>query len=221
MGKSIALVVLSGGQDSATCLAYALTEFETVKAITFDYGQRHRKEIEAAKRMCEMFRVDHKVINVPSLITPSNALTNKDISISADGKNGLPNTFVPCRNIVFLSLASACAISEGIKDIVTGVCQTDYSGYPDCRATTITALQLVINLGNDTTDFEIHTPLMYLTKAETIALMRTFHGKYWQLLKLSWTCYEGGEKPCGDCPACRLRSKGFEEYGCLDPALEP
>lgn len=223
MRKS-ALVVLSGGQDSATCLALASNTYLQLHCVTFDYEQRHRKEIESARALASLFNASHEVIKVPALVgNQSSGLTNAEIDLKeTDGVSGLPKSFVPGRNLIFLAQAAAIALTRGIKDIITGVCQTDFSGYPDCRRVTIDAIQLAINLGNEnlvrTEPLTIHTPLMYLSKAQTVELAdRTPNG--WAALSLSWTCYEGGAMPCGICPACVLRAKGFAEAGFDDPAL--
>lgn len=214
-----AMVVLSGGQDSATCAAWARTVFDTMECVSFDYGQRHAdKELVAARKVAELFNVPHQVIDVPALGFSDSALTRKDVQLAATSPHtGLPASFVPGRNLVFLTSAAAIAASRGIWDLVTGVCQTDYSGYPDCRQRTIRQLEEAITLGIGT-PMRIHTPLMYLTKAETVWLAVRLP-KGMDAVALSWTCYEGGQHPCGACPACKLRAKGFAEAGLKDPAL--
>lgn len=223
-----ALVVLSGGQDSATCMAWAAMNFDGIEALSFNYKQRHSRELESAKRIAAMFAAPHRVVDVPALMdNPTSGLTSASLKVGeTDEKTGLPKSFVPGRNLIFLTNAASIALSLGMADIVTGVCQTDYSGYPDCRRATVDALQHAIALGNinmlpgkDPEQFQIHTPLMYMTKAETVKLAwRLPNG--WQAVAESWTCYEGGEKPCGVCPACDLRAKGFAEAGMDDPALK-
>jgi len=223
-----AIVVLSGGQDSATCAAWAKTMFDECLAISFDYGQRHKRELESARGIASMLEMQHFVLNMPALKdNPMSGLTNSKLSVNeTDEKTGLPKSFVPGRNLLFLNTVASLAISQGIYDIVTGVCQTDYSGYPDCRRTTIDAIERSIFLGNEELIkgrgpgyFHIHTPLMYLTKAESVTLAERLP-RGLEAVALSWTCYEGGEKPCGVCPACDLRIKGFAEAGISDPALE-
>lgn len=219
-----ALVVLSGGQDSATCLEIATQGFGgSIRTLTFFYGQKHEREIQSARYLSEHYGcLSHDEIEVPVLYNnPKSGLTNDEVDVNeVDPETKLPKSFVPGRNLVFLTSAASFALTRGIKDIFTGVCQTDYSGYPDCRIQTISALETAINLGNDITDFEIHTPLMNLTKAETVKIMRnTVNDRGWIALKHTWTCYMGGLKPCGTCPACVLRAKGFEEAGEIDPAL--
>ena len=215
-----AVVVFSGGQDSTTCLAWALAKFSTVECVTIDYGQRHRVELDAAKRICAAVGVRQVQIPCDSFrALGGNSLTGEEAV--ANGLNpitGLPNTFVPGRNLILLSLAAAYGYQRGMTDIVTGVCQTDYSGYPDCRQDTMTALQAALWAGLEA-PVTIHTPLMWLTKAETVVLMRDL-GRL-DLLALSHTCYNGQVPPCGTCPACLLRAKGFAEAGIPDPLLKP
>lgn len=219
---SEALVVLSGGQDSATCMAWAATVFDKIHALSFDYGQRHKRELESALAIAEMFGASMSIVGVDALrANPSSGLTRSDIDVSTiDPDTALPKSFVPGRNLIFLTSASSIALSRGIHDVVTGVCQTDFSGYPDCRRDTIDALERAINLGNaGLGGVRIHTPLMHLTKAETVLLAKRLN-LGWEAIAKSWTCYEGGEKPCGICPACVLRMKGFSEAGLPDPAIE-
>ena len=212
------LVVLSGGQDSTTCLYWALKNHEQVQTITFDYGQRHRVELDAAKKIARFAGVPNEILPINTFEKlGGNSLTGSaDVeSTTADGE--LPNTFVPGRNLIFLTFAAAYAYQRGIKDIVAGVCQTDYSGYPDCRQNTIEALQVAVNLGMEY-QVKIHTPLMWMTKAETVY----FAEEVGALGALAWshTCYNGKVPPCGECPACLLREKGFNEAGINDPLIE-
>ena len=217
---SKALVVLSGGQDSATCMAWAATMFDEVEALCFDYGQRHVREIDSARKIAAMFDAPLTVVGVDALKNnPASGLTSSLPVGEVDQKTSLPKSFVPGRNLIFLTSAASIALSRGITDLVTGVCQTDYSGYPDCRRETIDALERAIGLGNaGLGSVHIHTPLMYLSKAATVALARRLP-KAWDAVAQSWTCYEGGDKPCGVCPACILRIKGFSEAGFDDPAI--
>jgi 7-cyano-7-deazaguanine synthase len=210
-----AIVLFSGGQDSTTCLAQALADFpNAVEAVIIDYGQRHKIEITQAKKIAAKAKVPLHIITFPLLsqLTP-NSLTHSDIPI--DHQNGqLPSTFVPGRNHFFISIAAVIAYQKKITHIYTGVCQTDYSGYPDCRQNFIESLQTTLSLAMEW-PIQIHTPLMYLTKAETIVLMQ-------KLGKLHWyaethTCYEGKRPACGKCPACLLRLQGFKESGVSDP----
>lgn len=215
-----ALVVLSGGQDSATCMAWAHTMFDEVQAISFDYGQRHSRELLAAKDIAELFDAQLSIVPIDVLKgNPRSGLTSALDVNEVDAQTKLPKSFVPGRNLIFLTSAASIALSRGISNIVTGVCETDFSGYPDCRRSTIDALTIAINLGNEGLGtVEIHTPLMHLSKAETVRLAKRLP-LGWDALGLSWTCYEGGEFPCRKCPACTLRIKGFEEAGLSDPAL--
>ncbi len=209
-----ALVVFSGGQDSTTCLAWTLANFRKVYAITFDYGQRHKKELAAAKKIASLTKVPLKIqkLKLFQELT-KNALTDSTVQITTK-KNSLPSTFVPGRNLVFLSVAAIYAKQLKIKDIITGVCQTDYSGYPDCRDNFIKSLNQTLNLAMEE-DFKIHTPLMWLTKSETVNFMQEL--QQLELLKHSHTCYKGERPACGKCPACKLRLKGFKEAKIKDP----
>ena len=216
-----ALVVLSGGQDSTTCLYWALDKFgsDAVEAITFDYGQRHRVELGCAARVAEFADVPHTVMPIDTFAAlGGNALTDQNIGVQkdADIETDLPNTFVPGRNIVFLTFAAAYAWQRNIEHLVTGVAQTDYSGYPDCRQETIEALQATIRLGM-ASNVVIHTPLMSLSKKETVLLARDLGAL--EVMALTHTCYEGRRPPCGECPACVLRARGFNEAGIEDPLL--
>lgn len=212
--KSKALILFSGGQDSTTCLAWALKNFDKIYAITFDYGQVHKIELKSAQKIA-------KITKTPLLIYKTDifkqftksALTDKNLPIKIP-KNKLPSTFVPGRNQVFLTIAAIYAKQLGIQNILTGVCQTDYSGYPDCRDDFIKSLEKTLNLAMEE-NFKIHTPLMWLTKAETVKLMADL-GQL-ELLKYSHTCYKGSRPACGKCPACKLRLKGFQEAGMKDP----
>lgn len=213
-----AVVVFSGGQDSTTCLAWALARWTRVECVVIDYGQRHRIEIEAAQRIASAVGVPLTVVPCNSLSAlGGNSLTGTALVPTGVPATGtIPNTFVPGRNLVFLTLAAAYAYQRGMTELVTGVCQTDYSGYPDCRASTMHALQDALRAGMDS-PFTIHTPLMHLTKAESVLLMRDL-GRL-ELLALSHTCYNGSVPPCGTCPACLLRAKGFAEAGIADPLI--
>lgn len=220
-GENTALVVLSGGQDSTTCLYWAIDRFgpDTVSTITFDYGQRHRIELECAARVAGFAGVGNVVLPIDTFAAlGGDALTDPGIDVEPgiDGTSGLPNTFVPGRNLVFLTFAAAYAWQRGIGHLVTGVAQTDYSGYPDCREGTITALQHTLRLGMDS-DVTIHTPLMHLSKKETVELARDLGGL--PAMAHTHTCYNGQRPPCGECPACELRARGFAEAGVEDPLL--
>lgn len=217
----IALLVFSGGQDSTTCLYWALKHFEEVRTLTFDYGQRHRIELECAKKIAQLAKVHNEVLSIDTFTElGGNALTGSEV-VETHRENiieeDLPNTFVPGRNLILLSFAAARAWQLGIENIVTGVCQTDYSGYPDCRKNTIEALQLALNLGMER-QFVLHTPLMLLTKAQTVRMAKDLGAL--DALSFSHTCYNGTFPPCGTCPACHLRHKGFSEAGVIDPLIK-
>ena len=216
-----ALVVFSGGQDSTTCLYWAINHFDAVRTLTFDYGQRHRIELECAKQIAELARVPHEVLSIGTFAElGGNALTgNQEVEVQKEKSNreNLPNTFVPGRNLILLSFAAARAWQLEIENIVTGVCQTDYSGYPDCRKNTIEALQLALNLGMER-QFVLHTPLMWLDKAQTVMMAKDLGAL--EALSFSHTCYNGIFPPCGSCQACHLRNKGFYEAGVIDPLIE-
>lgn len=209
-----AVVVFSGGQDSTTCLVKALNEFDEVHAITFDYGQRHRLEIEVAQNLAKELGVAaHKVMDVTLLNELAiSSLTRDDIPVSHElQENGLPNSFVPGRNILFLTLAGIYAYQIGAETIITGVCETDFSGYPDCRDEFVKAMNSALAKGMDT-PFVIQTPLMWLNKAETWALADQNNAL--QLVReKTLTCYNGiiGDG-CGDCPSCHLRKVGLNDY---------
>lgn len=207
-----AIVVFSGGQDSTTCLFWAKEQFKEVEAVTFDYGQRHRLEIECAKEIAKEVGVKHHILDMSLLnqLAP-NALTRDDIEVE-EGKDGeLPSTFVPGRNLLFLSFAWVLASQVGAKHIVTGVCETDFSGYPDCRDVFIKSLNVTMNLAMDDT-FVIHTPLMWLTKAQTWELADQL-GVLDFVRNNTLTCYNGIiADGCGECPACKLRKRGLDEY---------
>jgi 7-cyano-7-deazaguanine synthase len=213
-----AVVLLSGGQDSATCLAWAQRRFKRVHAVTIDYGQRHRIELHAAVDIAERAGVVQSTIPCNSFTAlGGNALTGTEaISAGVRTENNLPNTFVPGRNLLFITLAAAYAYQRSISELIIGVCQTDYSGYPDCREDSMISLQESLRLGMEA-PFTIHTPLMHLSKAETVFMMRDL-GRL-DLLAFTHTCYLGSIPPCGSCPACELRAKGFKEAGIADPMI--
>lgn len=224
-----ALVLFSGGQDSATCLAWALERFEHVETIGFDYGQRHRIELDCRQPILEAFRQrfarwqgrlgsDH-LLDMRVLGQISGTALTDDRAIAFEA-SGLPNTFVPGRNLIFFNFAAAIAYRRGLKVLVGGMCETDYSGYPDCRDDTLKALQVSLSLGMDTR-FRLETPLMWLDKAGTWSLAETLGGQ--ALVDLirtdSHSCYLGDRSQlhawgygCGGCPACALRSNGWAQY---------
>ena len=214
-----ALVIFSGGQDSTTCLYWALKKYDHVQAITFDYRQRHRTELECAQRICERLDIPQKVVNIDFLSTfHKNALTSDDVEMNLDGGlNNLPSTFVPGRNALFFTIGAALAVSRGIDTLVSGVCQTDYSGYPDCREDFVRAQEKTLSLAMGS-PIRIEAPLMNLTKAETFRLAADL-GELKSVVEDSHTCYEGDRTQlhawgygCGKCPACVLRRRGFEEF---------
>ncbi|QCI63280.1 7-cyano-7-deazaguanine synthase QueC [Phreatobacter stygius] len=224
-----ALVLFSGGQDSSTCLAWALERFGTVETLGFDYGQRHRVELECRDALRQgltdlnagwaaRLGPDHTV-NLAALGEISNTALTRDVAI-AMSEGGLPNTFVPGRNLIFLTFAATLAYRRGLKHIVAGMCETDYSGYPDCRDDTIKALQVALNLGMDRR-FVLHTPLMWIDKAETWALTARLGGEPLVALirEQSHSCYLGDRSHhhewgfgCGTCPACQLRAEGYRRF---------
>lgn len=211
------VVVLSGGQDSTTCLYWALDRFgdDNVEALTFDYGQRHRIELECAGNVAQHAGVAHTTLPIDTFSAlGGNSLTDTGIPVEEASGNSLPNSFVPGRNLVFLTFAAAYAWQRGIVDLVTGVAQTDYSGYPDCRRDTLDELEQTLRLGMERA-FTIHTPLMNLSKKETVEMARDLGAL--DAMALTHTCYNGQRPPCGECPACRLRAKGFLEAGVADP----
>jgi 7-cyano-7-deazaguanine synthase len=213
-----AVVVFSGGQDSTIALYQAIRDHgaEQVAAITFDYGQRHRGEVNAAMDITDLTRIfEHRVVVLDALSDlATSALTRDDLPLEIEGGlGGLPSAFTPSRNLVFLALASSYAISSGAHKLYTG--QGCDSVYPDCRRPFVNLVEQAIAAGNGLEKFEIATPLMFLTKAETVKLAVELDCM--EALALSITCYRGSR--CGDCPACKLRAKGFEEAGVPDPAL--
>lgn len=208
-----ALVIFSGGQDSTTCLFWALKHFKSVRTITFGYGQKHSAEIECAKTIATKAGVDFHYMDV-SFISQlgRNSLTDTTMAMDqTKPRDSYPNTFVPGRNLFFLSIAAVYARELGIRDLVTGVSQTDFSGYPDCRDSFIKSLNVTLNLAMDE-QFVIHTPLMWINKAQTWE-MADHLGVLDLVRNETLTCYNGVKGDgCGHCPACRLRSAGLETY---------
>lgn len=227
--KRSALVLFSGGQDSTTCLAHALQRYERVETLSFDYGQRHRVELDARLLVLRELRAafpvwaarlgeDH-LLDLSVLGQVSETSLTRDVAFQMEA-SGLPNTFVPGRNLLFLTLAAALAYRRGLEVIVTGVCETDYSGYPDCRDDTIKALQVALSLGLDRRTV-LETPLMWLDKAQTWQLAHELGGTplVELILEHSHTCYAGDRSQrhawgygCGQCPACELRARGWQQY---------
>ena len=228
-GGEGALVLFSGGQDSTACLAWALERFPRVETIGFDYGQRHHVELACRAHLrpqlaalrptwAERLGADH-VLDLAVLGALSDTALTRD-AVIAFAEGGLPNTFVPGRNLLFLTFAAALAYRRGLRHLVTGVCETDFSGYPDCRDDTIKALQVALNLRMERR-FVIHTPLMWIDKAATWLMAEQLGGEAFVRLTVdgTHTCYLGDRAHrhvwgygCGECPACRLRAEGFTRY---------
>ena len=225
----MALVLFSGGQDSTTCLAWALERFERVETVGFDYGQRHRIELDQrhvlrddlrgiSPRWAQRLGADH-VLDLRALGAISDTALTSDKAIELTGK-GLPNTFVPGRNLIFLAFAGALAYRRGLTHIVAGMCETDFSGYPDCRDDAVKAMQVALNIGMESR-FVLETPLMWIDKARSWALARELGGEALvnAIIEDSHTCYLGERGArhdwgygCGQCPACVLRAQGFEKW---------
>ena len=223
-----ALVLFSGGQDSTVCLAWALERFARVETIGFAYGQRHAVELEVRPRIRaalathahwrERLGQDH-LVRIDALAEVSETALTREVAIEI-AESGLPTTFVPGRNLVFFAFAGAVAYRRDVKHIVAGMCETDFSGYPDCRDDTVKAMQLALTLGMDRR-FVIHTPLMWIDKAGTFALAHELGGDALidLLLADTHTCYLGDREHrhawgfgCGECPACRLRADGYAKW---------
>jgi 7-cyano-7-deazaguanine synthase len=227
-----ALVLFSGGQDSTTCLALALSKYERVETIAFDYRQRHSVELQARLRVLEQIKEQfpqwgHKLgedhlLDLGVLGQVSETSLTRDVAFNMES-SGLPNTFVPGRNLLFLTLAAALAYRRDLQVMVTGVCETDFSGYPDCRDDTMKAMQLALSLGMDKR-FLIETPLMWIDKADTWALAASLGGQPLVdlIVEHTHTCYLGDREHrhawgygCGKCPACDLRKKGYERWATI------
>lgn len=211
--ERIALVVFSGGQDSTTCLYWAKQNFDKVVALTFVYGQKHALEVQQAQKIAEQANVEFHLMDVSFIGTLGrNSLTDQNMEMDKEKpEGGLPNTFVPGRNLFFLSIAAVFARERSIRHLVTGTSQTDFSGYPDCRDAFIKSLNVTLNLAMDE-EFCIHTPLMWLDKCETWALADKL-GVLSLVRDQTLTCYNGvvGDG-CGECPACTLRREGLKKY---------
>lgn len=224
-----ALVLFSGGQDSTVCLAWALERFDHVHTIGFDYGQRHHIELTCRKTVLEKLAIrfpkwktkiaSDTLINLTSLSAISDTSLTRETAIKFN-TNGLPNTFVPGRNLLFFTYAAALAYRLGISDLIGGMCETDYSGYPDCRDETLKALEHAINLGM-AEQFNIHTPLMWVNKAQTWIMAKELGGQPLVdiIVDETHSCYIGDHTTkhpwgygCGACPACELRQAGFETF---------
>ncbi|OSI17006.1 7-cyano-7-deazaguanine synthase QueC [Neisseria dumasiana] len=212
MQNEKALVVFSGGQDSTTCLIQAIQTYgrENVQAITFQYGQRHAIELERARRIAEDLGIAQTVLDLSLMQQITHNALMDDTAEIQTASNGVPNTFVDGRNALFLLYAAIYAKSQNIKHIIVGVCETDFSGYPDCRDVFVKSMNVTLNLAMDYA-FQIHTPLMYLTKAQTWALADRL-GCLDYIRQHTHTCYHGVEGGCGECPSCVLRERGLAEY---------
>lgn len=213
MNKNKAVVVFSGGQDSTTCLFWAKQRYSEVIAVAFDYNQKHKQELECAENICKKHNVEFHVLdlNLLNQLAP-NSLTRRDIEVDKDApKEGTPNSFVDGRNLLFLTFAAIFAKQRGINTLVTGVSQSDFSGYPDCRDVFIKSLNVTLNLAMDF-QFEVETPLMWINKAETWKMAYDL-GVLDIVKNETLTCYNGiVGNGCGDCPSCKLRKKGYLEF---------
>jgi len=224
-----AIVLLSGGQDSTTCLHHAIAKHgaDEIVAVSVEYGQRHAAELAAATEIAKAAGVRHVILDTSvltqlgdSALVTSEAIEAKGGRVDAEMPEGLPTSFVPGRNMIMLAFAAAVAVKHNTRLIYTGVCQTDFSGYPDCRRDFIDAMQEAATLAMPSSagPIKIVTPLMDLTKGETVKMARALGDACWSALALSVTCYHGQRPGCGKCPACELRAKGFAEAGEIDPA---
>jgi 7-cyano-7-deazaguanine synthase len=213
MNKESVVVVFSGGQDSTTCLFWAKKRFRDVIAVSFDYNQKHKQELDCAINICNKYDVEHHILDMSLLnqLAP-NSLTRTDIKVDEDKpENGLPNSFVDGRNLLFLTFVAIFAKQRGINHIITGVSQSDFSGYPDCRDVFVKSTNVTLNLAMDF-EFVIHTPLMWINKEETWKLADDL-GVLDIIKNETLTCYNGiiGDG-CGECPACKLRNKGYSNF---------
>lgn len=215
------LVVLSGGQDSTTCLYWAKERFDQVYTVTFDYGQRHRIELTSAETIARLANVaGHETIDIRGLMKSTSPLIDTGTPVGQYGSveelpGGIEPTFIPCRNILFLTIAANRAVVHGILDLVIGVSAVDYGGYPDCRPGFIRLMEDTLRQGLEM-EMTIHAPLIRMSKKETVLMSVGLPGCM-EALGLSHTCYEGATPPCGKCHACLLRQKGFQEAGVEDP----
>lgn len=212
-----AIVIFSGGQDSTTCLYWAINKYKNVEAITFNYGQKHSIELEQSKIICNKENIKQTIIDISFLNTIVESALTSNGDVNKLNNKGLPSSFVPNRNQLFITMAHSYAQKINANILVTGVCQTDYSGYPDCRETFIKAIEWATNMGSNS-NIKIETPLMYLTKAQTFKLAEQ-ENCLDEVIRLSHTCYNGNRTKehdwgygCGECPACELRRKGWNEY---------
>lgn len=221
-----ALVVLSGGQDSTTCAAIARQQFDRVHAVTFDYQQRHAVELESATAIAQALELDsHEIVTLGPILKSTSPLVSDNplehyASAAQLPNEGVEATFVPARNILFLTIAANRATCLGCQDMFIGVCQADFAGYWDCRQVFIDAMAIALGEGvfGNSAAFQIHTPLMNLTKAASVKLAQSVLGDCFQeVMALTHTCYAGIKGGCGTCHACILRDRGFQEAGIPDP----
>lgn len=237
-----ALIVFSGGQDSTTCLYWAIEKFlgteannrecrsKQIKVVTFNYGQKHDIELKSAAKIAELAGIEYDQVNVPEILRGTSPLTDKSAELEQnesinDFKSGLASTFVPGRNALFLTIAANLAYVHGAANIITGVCQTDFAGYYDCRQDFISSQEATINqaLLGSPEGFKIHTPLMNLTKKESVELLvnlKQTKKEALEAISYSHTCYSGTFPPCDTCHACHLRARGFGEAGIEDPLIK-
>jgi 7-cyano-7-deazaguanine synthase len=224
-----ALVIFSGGQDSTTCLHWAFSQWghENVRTLSFDYGQKHAIELDSAKKICQGLGLDFDVIQVKDILRSVSPLVDQSQEMDSynsvgEFKEGVQKTFVPGRNILFLTIAANIAYYYGAKNIVLGVCEEDFGGYYDCRQQFITDMQKALNQGLFGFDegLILYTPLMNLSKKETALMAKELGEDCLKSLSLSHTCYQGQFPPCGKCHACLLRARGFKEAGFEDPLIE-
>lgn len=223
MNKNRTVVIFSGGQDSTTCLWWAMSRFPQVIALTFDYGQRHAIEIKAARRITELARVPHIMIPIPNVLRSTSPLVSSSeletyrsyADMDALIGDRVEKTFVPMRNALFLTIGANIAVANQAGSLVTGVCASDNANYPDCRRSFIDAQEATVNEALGITDFEIHTPLVNLDKAGIVRLAGDLGAQ--EAIALSHTCYAGVEGGCGECHSCVLRHEGFAQAGVIDP----
>lgn len=235
-----ALVILSGGQDSTTCLYWAINKYgrDNVETVTFDYGQKHKIELDAARKVCELAGLKFDLVEFPNILRGSSPLTNSDEKLEKydlieDFEEGIQPTFVPGRNILFFTIAANIALAKKCNKLITGVGQADFGGYYDCRNDFVEAMQVALNeglfghTGKDNwlegkvkQNVEIETPLMFLDKKEIVELAKNLGQESLEALAWSHTCYDGVYPPCGKCHSCHLRERGFADAGLQDPLLE-
>jgi len=212
-----AVIIFSGGQDSTTCLYWAKNHFDEIEAITFNYGQKHSIELECSKKICDKNNIKQTIIDISFLNTIVDSALTSNGNVNKLNSKGLPDSFVPNRNQLFITLAHSYAQKIGAESLITGTCETDFSGYPDCRNVFIKSIEATSNLGSES-DISILTPLMYLNKAETFKLADEL-GYLNEIVNDSHTCYNGDREHlhewgygCDNCPACELRKNGFNEF---------